>query len=127
MKKLGIILGIVFIGLTIVSFKTNYASEKIIKPGIYGVCDCENSEANAEKVELSINKDFTFQYYDNSNPSAVIDVKGNWEMKDNSILLKDYTSGISIHNKWECDADGKCIRSRKGLEFIRLVNIEMCK
>jgi hypothetical protein len=106
MKKLGIILGITFIGLTIVSFKTN-SSEKVIKPGIYGVCDCESSEVSTEKIELTLNEDFTFHYFDNSNPAKIIDVKGKWESKDNSIFLEDYDSETPLHNKWEPDGNGK--------------------
>src|SRR5688572_27693992 len=120
MKKTLTLLG-VLVALTMSSFKEDPPSKKLnLKTGTYGVCTCETSSENTAKVELTINDDNTFQYFDNSNPSKKIDIKGNWTITNNTIELKDYSSAVSIHNKWTIDENEKCLKSRKGLNFTRL-------
>lgn len=127
MKKTISIFGLLVV-LTLMSFKGNGPSKKInFKTGIYGVCNCGNSNENSTRVELIINDDNTFQYFDNSNPSKKIDIKGNWTVSNNTIRLKDYPSEVSIHNKWAIDENEKCLKSRKGLNFTRLCHIKSCK
>lgn len=119
---------VVVIALTIMSFKINPNSKKLnFKTGIYGVCTCDISNENSIKVELTINENNTFQYFDNSNPAKKIDIKGNWTITDNTIFLKDYKSDFPIHNKWEIDENEKCLKSRKWLNFTRLCHIKSCK
>lgn len=109
--------------LTTMSFKDKNPLEKVMT-GAYGVCNCD-TESGA-KVELTINEDFTFHYYDNYNPSKIIDIKGNWALNENTLLLKDYKSDFSIHNKWTLDKNEKCLKSRKGLEWTRLCHVKSC-
>jgi hypothetical protein len=122
MKRTNLFLAILVI-VTTMSFKGK-PSEKKVKTGVYGVCNC-GTESSA-KIELTINDDLTFHYFDNYNPAKVIDIKGNWILDGNTILLKDYKSDFSIHNKWQIDNNEKCLRSRKGLEFTRLCHIKSC-
>ena len=84
--------------------------------GTYGVSENDNS-----KIELTLNKDKTFTYKDLSNSAKPIDVKGNWEVKNNKIILKDYESECSFHSKWKISKDGKLAESRKGLTFYSLI------
>ncbi len=110
---------------TLQSFKSGHPTKKLnLKTGTYGVCTCAESST---KVELIINDDHTFHYFDNSDPSKIIDVKGNWIINDNTISLKDYKSDFAIHNKWTIDDNEKCLKSRKGLNFTRLCHLKACK
>jgi len=126
MKKTLSILGLLVV-LTMMSFKGNHPAKKNLKTGTYGVCSCENFSDNSTRVELIINDDNTFRYFDNSNPSKTIDIKGSWTLNNNTILLKDYKSDFSIHNKWTIDENEKCLKSRKGLNITRLCHIKSCK
>lgn len=124
MKNTLSILG-VLVALTMMSFKNERPTNKIIlKTGTYGICSCENISENRLRVELILNEDNTFHYFDNSNTSKIIDVKGNWTLNNNSIQLKDYKSDISIHNLWKFDKNEKCLKSRKGLNITRLCHIK---
>jgi hypothetical protein len=113
--------------LALVCFISLKPSAKLkVKSGTYGACGCDNSGVNSSKMELTINEDFTFHLFDNTDPGKKIDVKGNWEVKDNVIMLKDYNSDFSIEDKWTIDKNEKCIKSRKGLAFTRLCNLKEC-
>jgi hypothetical protein len=61
---------------------------------------------------------------DKTNADELIDLNGNWEQKGNQIILKDYPNEVSIHNVWKIDKNGKCLKSRKGLNFRRLCYLE---
>jgi len=116
------------IALTMMSFKGNHPVKKLnLKTGAYGVCSCENTNDNVTRVELIINEDNTFSYFDNTNSSKIIDIKGSWALNDNTIILKGYKSDSSINNKWAIDKNEKCLKSRKGLEWTRLCHIKSCK
>ncbi len=126
MKKTISILALL-LTVVIMSFKSNHSNKKLtLNTGVYGVCSCENYSNNSTRVELIINEDNTFQYFDNSNPSKTIDVKGHWALNHNTIFLKDYISETAIHNKWTIDKNEKCLKSRKGLYTIRLCHIKSC-
>jgi hypothetical protein len=84
--------------------------------GTYGV-----SENDPARIELRLNKDKTFTYKDLSNSDKQIDVKGNWEAKNNEILLKNYDSEFSFHTKWKISEEGMVAKSRKGMTFYTLV------
>jgi len=119
---------LILIALTVLSFKGFSPSEKTtVLTGTYGICDCDSSKPNALKVELTINDDHTFQYYDNSDRNKIIQVNGIWEMKNKTIHLKNYQPGFSIHTKWSISKNEKCLKSRMGMEFTRLCNIKACK
>jgi hypothetical protein len=87
--------------------------------GVYGV----SAEALPFTFELSLNADNTFHYVNNSVPGKAIDTKGTWEQKGNNITLSNYTSEFPINKTWKMDGD-QCLKSRKGLEFTRLCNIQ---
>ena len=90
--------------------------------GTYGVSDNDPS-----KIELVLNGDQTFSYQDFSNPSAPINIKGNWKRKNNQVILKDYNTELSFHSKWKIAKDGKLIKSRKGMTFYTLAKGEITK
>jgi hypothetical protein len=117
------IIATVLVVFTTMSFSDKAPSEKVMT-GAYGVCNC--GPESAAKVELTINDDFTFHYYDNNNPAKIIDVKGNWALNENVILLKDYKSAFAIRDKWTIDKNEKCLKSRKGMEWTRLCHIKSC-
>jgi len=112
MKKLIKIPFIIIILLTLFSF-TQITDLDLI--GTYGV-----SENDPARIELTLNKDKTFTYKDLSNAAKQIDVKGNWEVKNNKILLKDYDSEFSFHTKWKISKDGMVAKSRKQMTFYTL-------
>ncbi len=123
MKNLNRMLAAVTL-MILLSFSPAEPKEKITRTtGSYGVCSCEGK---ATVIELSINEDFTFRYLNKNNPSEIIDVSGKWELKNNTIILKDYTSDFPIHEKWAIDKNEQCLKSRKGLYFMRLCNTENC-
>lgn len=111
--------------LAILSFTAFKPKEQLqFKTGTYGACSFDNQ--NATKIELTINSDSTFRYYDNSNRANVADVKGKWTRKGNTILLKDFSSDRTVPDQWQIDKNEKCLKSRRGLEFIRICNLENC-
>ncbi|HET6244832.1 MAG: hypothetical protein H0V01_04545 [Bacteroidetes bacterium] len=125
MKKMNLLLTIL-VALTVMSFKTKPPSKKLnFKTGIYGVCNCNNSESS-EYIKLTINEDFTFHYLNNSNPNKKVDINGNWISKNNTIILKNYNSDFAIHNKWTIDKNEKSIKSRNRLNFTRLSHLKFC-
>ena len=84
--------------------------------GAYGV-----SENDPSRIELRLNKDKTFTYQDLSNSAKPINIKGNWEMQHNKVILKNYESEFDFHTKWKITNEGKVAKSRKGLTFYSLV------
>ena len=95
--------------------------------GTYGVCDCAEAASEPMNFKLTLQDDHTFQYYRNDGPAHITNVNGKWEMKGNSILLKDYDTTVSIHNKWTFDKNEPCLKSKKGLEWTRLCKVKPCK
>jgi hypothetical protein len=83
--------------------------------GTYGVTANDPSA-----IELKLNEDKSFTFKDFSNPEKQIDVKGNWEIKNNQVHLKNYNSEFSFHTKWKILNDGTVAKSRKGLTFYTL-------
>ena len=110
--------------LTIMSFSNKSVPGKVVV-GTYGICDCDDSDYT--KFNLTIHDDNTFHYYRNDDPAHATDVKGQWEMKGNTIVLKDYVSDNPIHDKWTFDQNEACLKSRKGFEWTRLCQVEPCK
>ena|SRR6478672_10997762 len=86
--------------------------------GTYGI-----SKNYPVKFELKINADKTFTYQDYSDPNKKIDARGIWELKDNKIILQDQSATFPYRSKWKIEKDGKAVRTRKGLEFIRLAKL----
>lgn len=92
--------------------------ELILKYGTYGYC--KNCGSLNAKIELKINKDNTFSYFDNSDSKKIVDINGTWVRANNTIFLKEYKSSFKIHNKWRIQENGFCLKSRNNLEFSRL-------
>lgn len=86
--------------------------------GTYGI-----SKNHPVKFELKINADKTFTYQDYADANNRIDAQGTWELKNNKIILQGQTSTFPYRSKWKIEKDGKAVRSRKGLEFIRLAKL----
>ena len=123
MLKQLLVFPVALVALFLVSFTSEIIPTSMMV-GTYGVCDCdENTSMN---FNLTINDDYTFHYFKNDVSTNVIDVKGNWERKGNSIVLKNYTSSKPIHDKWTVDKNGVCLKSKKGLEWSRLCQVKPC-
>lgn len=112
---------ILIILVTTTSFTDKSSPDKIL-PGIYGICS--NEDASAPRMELIINEDLTFHYFNNFQKDKTIDIKGKWSANGSTIYLSDYNSDIVINDKWTFDKNENCIRSRKGLEWTRLCHIK---
>ncbi len=95
--------------------------------GTYSTCGCENQADQEKKFGLILNDDNTFHYFDYTNPIEKIDVNGNWVLNKNTISLKNYSSAFKIEQQWKIEKNGKCIKSRLGLKFTRICNVEACK
>jgi hypothetical protein len=121
MKKITLI----FIALAAFIFSSfTTKPDRVLKTGTYGVCDCgENSKTVS--VELKLNDDKTFTYIDNTT-SAKLNITGKYEIKGNTIYLKDYKSDSKIHDKWNIDENEKCLKSRRKLEWRRLCLVKGC-
>ncbi len=89
---------------------------KIDITGTYGV-----SENDSLNIELTLNSDNTFTYKDFSNSVKLIDTKGNWELKNKKVILKNFKSEYSFHTKWKISKEGKVAKSRKGITFYTLM------
>ncbi len=86
--------------------------------GIYG--DAGEKTVN---IQLTISKDFSFHYIHNCNHKKPIDVRGTWILLNNTVILKDYKSDVSINDKWKIDKNSKCLKSRHGMEFLRICQV----
>jgi hypothetical protein len=113
MKKIILTPFILIILLTLFSFTTPNELDFV---GTYGV-----SENDPASIELTLNKNKTFTYMDLSNPNEQLNVTGDWEVKNNKILLKNYTSEFAFHTKWKILKEGMVAKSRKGMTFYTLV------
>ena len=114
----------ILVALTIMAFTGKLVPGRVLS-GTYGICDCADTESM--KFNLTIHDDNTFQYYRNDGPAHITDVNGKWEMKGNSILLKDYDTSINIHDKWTFDKNEACLKSKNGFEWTRLCQVKPCK
>lgn len=102
------------------SFTREQNPDKMVS-GIYGICNMDDGAS--PRIELIINDDHTFHYYDNLDQAKIIDIIGKWTLNGNTILLTDFESEYAIHDKWAIDAKYQCIKSRKGLEWTRLCHL----
>lgn len=101
-------------GVLFALFAFSFPSASIFV-GTYGV-----SANDPAVIELKLNEDMTFTFKDLSNPAKQIDTKGQWEIKNDVILLKKHDSEFPFHTKWKIMNDGKVAKSRKGLTFYTL-------
>lgn len=89
--------------------------EKESMKATYGV-----SESDPAQIELKLNEDMSFSYQDLSVPSNSIEVKGNYELRKNKVLLLANDGQTDFHRKWKISKDHKVARSRKGMSFYTL-------
>lgn len=115
---------VILCALQLLSFKNKDQSKRELNLGTYGVCNC--GDESSQRIGLSLKEDSTFCYFDNNDQNNIINVKGVWKLKGNTILLSGYQSKKSICNRWQIDVNENCIKSRKGVLFLRLCNIEKC-
>jgi hypothetical protein len=114
MKSIKVLIGVlVLIGLF--SFKNKQKLNVKLVTGTYGVCNGNNI------LSLKLKDDSTFQFTDNTNPNNKLSISGNWELNNNTIVLKNTVSETNFHNKWKFDFKYNCIKSRKELLFIDYV------
>jgi hypothetical protein len=114
---------LILLAITAISFKP--AGKKLkLAAGTYGVCSC-NEPGSTSKLELTINDDHTFRYFNNTVPGKNIDMHGTWEMKGNTVVLSDTITAYS--EKWTIDKNEKCLKSRQGLMFTRLCHLQLCQ
>ncbi|MFT7344792.1 MAG: hypothetical protein ACI9XP_001381 [Lentimonas sp.] len=92
--------------ISMLALSFNFKPTAEVKPGTYGTDSSMN---------LVLNSDFTFEY---SNTGEI--TKGNWERQNNKIVLKNYPSANKLPDVWSMDKDSECLKSKKGLMFIRL-------
>lgn len=104
-----------------------FSNQMLLETTTYGVCGCEKEAAASPKVELTLRPDYTFQYQNGSNPSKKINVTGTWEMNGQKVVLQADASENGFHKTWKFDKNQPCVVSRKGLNFIRLCDVESCK
>ena len=97
------------------SFTNNNPGEFI---GTFGA-----SSSDLAQIKLTINADHTFTYQDFSSPENKIDVKGNWTLKGQKVILQDNSTDVKFHDEWSFDDNGQVAKSRKGLSFYRLCRI----
>lgn len=120
MKSIKVLIAVVVL-LGLFSFKNKQKLNVKLVTGTYGVCNGNNT------VSLKLKDDSTFQYTDNTNPKNKLLINGNWELNNNTIVLKNNNSETNFHYKWKFDFKYNCIKSRKGFTFYRLCNETKCK
>jgi len=124
MKKSHFLLLALF-AFSVLSFQFDTSKNDLIL-GKYGVNACCSEAKIASPIELQLNPDHTFSYFDNSvNPK--IKTNGNWKMKNKHVVLSNFPSSLKMHQKWTIDKNAKCIKSRLGMNFRRLCLLENSK
>ena len=100
---------------TAFTFKNASGSEIL---GTYGI-----SKKDPAKIGLTIKEDKTFTYRYYSDLNQVTEAQGEWEIKNDKVILKNYPSNLSFHTKWKITDNGTVAKSRKGLNFYRFVKL----
>ncbi|MCD6067613.1 MAG: hypothetical protein K0S33_2439 [Bacteroidetes bacterium] len=94
--------------------------------GVFGVCSCQSENSKNKLIELSVNKDNTFNYVDNSDPAHKQLISGTWEMRSGKLILESSDGKKSFHRKWKYSSNGQCIKSRYRLNFRRICMLSPC-
>ena len=110
MKKRSLIL-ILAVAFGISAYQSNNSFTP--SPGIYG-----GNGYTAPQITLQ--KDGTFLYKDLTNPKKEIETKGNYEVKENKLILSAYTSTNKIQNEWKIVNKGQCLKAKKNFAFYTL-------
>ncbi len=104
--------------IAIVIVGSSFAFTSIQNEGLevtYGV-----SADDPSSIELRLNKDFSFNYQDFSNPKQKIKVQGTYTLKNRKVQLTSQDASPSFHDKWKFSEEGTKASSRKGLAFYTL-------
>ncbi len=95
-----------------------------LRTGTYGVCGCAPAGGNGPTISLALDEDGSFRYVNGTDPEAPIDVTGHWETVKEKVTL--WTASGEEFETWTVDKNTNCLRSRKGLLFTRLCQLEAC-
>jgi hypothetical protein len=85
----------------------------------YGV-----SENDPSQIELQLNSNFEFTYQDFSDPNQKIKTAGTYTLDKNTVVLSSRSDVSKFHDKWKLSDDKKTAKSRKGLTFYTLMQVE---
>lgn len=85
----------------------------------YGV-----SENDPSQIELKLNSNFEFTYRDFSNPDEKIQTSGTYTLDKNTVVLTAENEELKFHDKWRISDDMKTAKSRKGMTFYTLMQVE---
>jgi len=91
---------------------------KVSPLGTYGV-----SADDFSQIQLVISPNQTFTYQDFSVANHKIMTSGTWVQKGNKIILKSSESKLKFHHVWTLSANGKQVKSRKGLCYYSLCKV----
>lgn len=78
------------------------------------------SESDPTEIFLTLNSDHSFHFINNSNESKPLDIKGNWTLKNNAVILESEDLQGDFHKKWKISKNGTSAKSRKGFYFMTL-------
>jgi hypothetical protein len=101
-------------------------SESSFKAGVFSACTCADNQAYKSQIKVSFMADNQFEIIDTRNPSVVATTVGTWEISKKQHIQLFPKNEMNFSDKWKLEKDGTCIKSRKGLNWIRLCNIEQC-
>jgi hypothetical protein len=118
MKTLSLFLAALFISFS--SFKSS--DDTKLLTGKYGVCPNDNES----QIVFTLNDDHTFVYTNKSISAVPVTAKGKWKQDGENIILTEITGG-NVTEKWTIDDNGKCLKSRSGMEWTRICHLESCK
>lgn len=100
-----------FLGLS--SFTSSDKPQKSIKSGFYQI-----SYTNSLKKGILLLEDKTFIYVDSEKS---VEIKGTFIVVNEKLILKATEGKLPIQEIWKIDSEN-CIKTRKGLTFIRVCN-----
>jgi hypothetical protein len=109
---------VLFVSLALVCFtltgfisKVNPLSQSSLS-GTYG----------KDILQLTLNPNHSFHYVNITDVNHPINVSGNWEQKGNRIFLITDKSFPKVNSIWKIDKNKHCLKSRRGIMFIRICN-----
>lgn len=101
-----------FISIAIFAFKPiSNSPKRTLNPGAYH---------GSDKITLTINADGTFSYSNHTNTNKLIDITGNWQLDGKNLSLINYESQQKVNDQWTIDENEKCLKSRRGMEWLRI-------
>lgn len=90
--------------------------------GHYGLCGDDHTSDYC--IDLQSNGAFTLVNHQNNSENPV---SGKWYVDGEKILLTGYQENDKIPSTWRIEENGKCIKARQQLQFIRLCSQEKCQ